>query len=111
MAETIEDGLNWAARQLNTAWRHTSLLNPRDEANVYGGISAAKASIMGGWAAIRVLEEERVQTGLLKQQIQFMQQQNMLLQQQNMLLQQQNQLLQQNIQPALQPVQQQTPQA
>ena len=45
MAETIEDGLNWAARQLNTAWRHTSLLNPRDEANVYGGISAAKASM------------------------------------------------------------------
>ena len=104
MAETIEDGLNWAARQLNTAWRHTSLLNPRDEANVYGGILAAKASIMGGWAIIRVLEEERVQTGLLKQQIQFMQQQNMLLQQQN-------QLLQQNIQPAPQPVQQQTPQA
>lgn len=78
---------------------------------MYGGISAAKASIMGGWATIRVLEEERVQTGLLKQQIQFMQQQNMLLQQQNMLLQQQNQLLQQNIQPAPQPVQQQTPQA
>lgn len=71
---------------------------------MYGGISAAKASIMGGWATIRVLEEERVQTGLLKQQIQFMQQQNMLLQQQN-------QLLQQNIQPAPQPVQQQTPQA
>ena len=59
---------------------------------------------MGGWATIRVLEEERVQTGLLNQQIQFMQQQNMLLQQQN-------QLLQQNIQPAPQPVQQQTPQA
>lgn len=71
---------------------------------MYGGISAAKATIMGGWATIRVLEEERVQTGLLKQQIQFMQQQNMLLQQQN-------QLLQQNIQPAPQPVQQQTPQA
>ena len=50
MAETIEDGLNWAARQLNTAWRHTSLLNPRDEANVYGGISAAK------WIGYNVLD-------------------------------------------------------
>ena len=111
MAEAIEDGLNWAARQLNTAWRHTSLLNPRDEANVYGGISAAKASIMGGWATIRVLEETRRQTQLMSQQLQAMQEQNQLLRQQIQLTQAiwQQTAAQQRTAPT--PAQQQTPQA
>ncbi len=88
MAETIEDGLHWAARQLNNAWSNSSLINPRDEAKVYGIIATAKASTMGGWATIRVLEETRKQTQLLQQQMQTLQQQVQLMQQQNMILQQ-----------------------
>ena len=88
MAETIEDGLRWAASQLASAWRHSSLIDPRDEAKVYGIISTAKASIMGGWATIRLLEETREQTKLMSQQLQALQAQNALLSQQIQLMRQ-----------------------